>query len=38
VLLVDAGLLTRAQHAVDELVPEGIRVEVLDGPFVASRR
>jgi Uma2 family endonuclease len=34
--LVDADLLARAQHAVDELVPEGVRVEVLDGLLVVS--
>jgi Uma2 family endonuclease len=34
--LVDAGLLARAQHAVDELVPEGVRVEVLDGLLVVN--
>ena len=34
--LVDADLLARAQHAVDELVPEGIRVEVLDGLLVVN--
>src|SRR5262245_52005595 len=34
--VLDAGLLARAQHAVDELVPEGIRVEVLDGLLVVN--
>src|SRR6476620_5014730 len=34
--LVDASLLARAQHAVDELVPEGVRVEVLDGLLVVN--
>lgn len=32
--LGDSALLARAQHAVDELVPEGIRVEVLDGLLI----
>ena len=34
--LVDSELLARAQHAVDELVPEGVRVEILDGLLVVN--
>lgn len=29
-------LLARAQHAVDEIVPEGVRVEVLDGAIIVN--
>lgn len=31
---VDAGLLARAQHAVDEVLPDGVLVEVLEGMLV----
>ncbi|MGD9755037.1 MAG: Uma2 family endonuclease [Acidimicrobiia bacterium] len=34
--VVDSELLARAQHAVDELVPEGVRVEILDGLVVVN--
>ena len=34
--VVDSELLARAQHAVDELVPEGVRVEILDGLLVVN--
>lgn len=33
---VDAGLLARAQHAVDEVLPEGVFVEVLGGMLVVN--
>ena len=33
---VDAGLLARAQHAVDEVLPDGVVVEILEGMLVVS--
>lgn len=33
---VDAGLLARAQHAVDEVLPDGVFVEVLEGMLVVN--
>jgi Uma2 family endonuclease len=36
VTVVDTQLLARAQHAVDEVLPEGITVEVLEGMLVVN--
>jgi Uma2 family endonuclease len=33
---VDAGLLARAQHAVDQVLPDGVFVEVLEGMLVVN--
>ena len=33
---VDAGLLARAQHAVDEVLPDGVVVEILEGMLVVA--
>ena len=34
--VVDVDLLARAQHAVDGVLPQGVRVEVLDGLLVVN--
>ena len=34
--LVATEVLARAQHPVDEFVPEGVRVEILDGLLVLN--
>jgi hypothetical protein len=36
VSVVDIGLLAKLQHTADELVPDGVRVEVLDGLLVMN--
>jgi Uma2 family endonuclease len=36
VSVVDVGLMAHLQHAADELLPEGLRVEVLDGMLVVN--
>ena len=36
VTFVHADLLARAQHAVEDLLPEGVYVEVLEGMLVVN--
>jgi Uma2 family endonuclease len=36
VTFVDAGLLALAQHAVDEVLPDGVVVEILEGMLVVN--